>query len=193
MAKVFFPSCKAVASYPEASKKLAAYLKDKYQIDPIGCCKVKGKMLNDDDQAILVCLNCSRVLEGNQQEFIWNIIDQDDNFIFHDYHGIQMTLQDCHLANNKQEVKKAIRSLMKKMNIDTVENEALNDHCPSYEIAGYHLKQKLTEEEKKAYFTNKYNKATTDVIVSYCKYCNDGVLFSNKQGKHILELLFPIK
>lgn len=76
MAKVFFPSCKAVASYPEASKKLAAYLKDKYQIDPIGCCKVKGKMLNDDDQAILVCLNCSRVLEGNQQEFIWNIIDQ---------------------------------------------------------------------------------------------------------------------
>lgn len=149
MAKVFFPSCKAVASYPEASKKLAAYLKDKYQIDPIGCCKVKGKMLNDDDQAILVCLNCSRVLEGNQQEFIWNIIDQDGNFIFHDYHGIQMTLQDCHLANNKQEVKKAIRSLMKKMNIDIVENEALNDHCPSYEIAGYHLKQKLTEEEKK--------------------------------------------
>ncbi|MFQ6794292.1 hypothetical protein [Thomasclavelia sp.] len=196
MANIFFPSCKAKASYPQASKQLAKYIENKYAIDPIGCCKVNHKKLTKDDTAILVCLNCARVIEKNGDfdhlEFIWDIIDQDETFNFPNYHQQRMTIQDCHLVSNRPKLKQTIRSLLKKMNIQVVEYDmGENHHCPSYEIVGYHLDHKLNEEEKKQYFSKQYDNIDTDIIVSYCKYCNDGVNYSHKTGKHILELLFP--
>jgi len=65
------------------------------------------------------------------------------------------------------------------------------EHCAAYEIIGYNRDQPMTEEEQKEYFTERYKNITTDSVVSYCKYCNDGVNMSDKKGLHILELLFP--
>lgn len=65
------------------------------------------------------------------------------------------------------------------------------EHCASYEIIGYHRDRPMTKEEQKEYFTKRYKDITTDIVVSYCKYCNDGVNMSDKKGLHILELLFP--
>lgn len=198
MANVFFPSCKARAAYKEPSQKLAKYIKNKFDIDPIGCCKVNNPKLTQEDTAIILCLNCARVIEANATykniEFLWEIIDQDEDFDFPDYHGQKMIIQDCHVGKGRKNVHDAVRSLMKKMNIEIVELEKNYDdaeHCASYEIIGYHREMPMTEEEQKEYFTKRYKYITTDIVVSYCKYCNDGVSMSDKKGLHVLELLFP--
>lgn len=78
------------------------------------------------------------------------------------------------------------------MNFDVIEmEEREEDHCPSSEIMGYHRERPLNEDELKEFFTDKYKNVPTDRIVSYCKYCNDGVRYSDKTGVHLLELLFP--
>ena len=198
MAEIFFPSCKAKAAFPKSSQKLAAYIKRRYNVDPIGCCKLNNSKLTKDDTAIILCLNCARVISANAEykniQYLWEIIDQDADFIFPDYQGQQMALQDCHLAKGQKNVQDAVRSLMTKMNIQIVELEKKRDnadHCASYEIVGYHRERPLTEEEQRVYFYNRYQDVEADWIVSYCKYCNDGVNLSGKKGKHILELLFP--
>ena len=198
MANIFFPSCKARAVYKEPSQKLAEYIKSKFDIDPIGCCKINSPKLTENDTAMILCLNCARVIEANANykniEFIWEVIDKDKDFIFPNYQGQKMTIQDCHIVKGRKNVQDAVRSLMKKMNIEIVELEKRLDdaeHCASHEIIGYHRDRPMTEEEKKEYFTDRYKNITTEVVVSYCKYCNEGVSMSDKKGLHILELLFP--
>lgn len=62
MAIIFFPSCKATRDYKESSKFLREYMNQKYGLKPIGCCKVKNKELTEEDTAIILCLNCERVI-----------------------------------------------------------------------------------------------------------------------------------
>lgn len=198
MSNVFFPSCKAKLAYKESSEKLAKYIKNKFDIDPIGCCKVNNQKLTSENIAIILCINCARVIEANANfdhiEFVWEIIDKDDDFVFPDYHGKKMVLQDCHIVKGRENVQDSVRSLMKKMNIEIVELEKnRNDaeNCASREIVGYHRDEPMTKEEQVEYFTKRYADVSTDIVVSYCKYCNDGVSISDKKGLHILELLFP--
>lgn len=198
MADIFFPSCKAKSAYKESSEKLAKYIKNKFDVDPIGCCKVNNPKLTSEDTAIILCINCARVIEANADfdhiEFVWEIIDKDENFVFPDYHGIKMTLQDCHIVKGRRNVQDSVRSLMKKMNIEVVElekNREEAENCASREIVGYHRECAMTKEEQIEYFTKRYENVQTNIVVSYCKYCNEGVNISDKKGIHILELLFP--
>ena len=66
-----------------------------------------------------MCNNCAAIIEENTDasiDFLWQIIDRDP-----DYHGEEMTIQDCWVAFEKRHVQDAVRSLMRKMNIKIVE------------------------------------------------------------------------
>lgn len=198
MSYLFFPSCKAKAAYKGSSALLEKYIYDTYRNKPVGCCKAVNSKLTVHDTAIILCLNCARVIEKQAQykgiEFVWEIIDKDEDFVFPDYQGCKMTLQDCHISKDRDSLRKTVRSLMKKMNITIVEMESNKEYqyCPSYNLVGFHGQKRLTKEQQHIYFNKRYNSVPTDIIVSYCKYCNDGVTMSQKTGKHLLELLFPV-
>ena len=49
MAFYYFPSCKATAQFKDASRKACEYVKEKYGIAPIGCCRPNHKKLTADD------------------------------------------------------------------------------------------------------------------------------------------------
>lgn len=198
MADIFFPSCKAKAAYPEASRKLAAYINARLGVEPIGCCKLNCQKLTKNDRAVILCLNCARVIEKQavcgDMTFVWELIDQDEDFDFPDYGGEHMTIQDCRIAKGHEEAGTAVRSLMRKMNIVTEELDDSYDQrnfCGSDIIMGYHRNTKLSRQEQEKFFHDRYDSIPTEKIVSYCKYCDDGVKMSAKTGKHILELLFP--
>lgn len=199
MADIFFPSCKAKVSYPEASRKLAAYIKERFGTDPIGCCKQNNQKLTKNDRAVILCLNCARVIEKQavygSMVFVWELIDQDESFSFPDYGGEHMTVQDCRIGKGHDEAGAAVRSLMGKMNITTEELDGSCDQknfCAGADILlGGNQKTKLSRTGQEEFFHNRYDSVPTDKIVSYCKFCNDGVNMSAKTGKHILELLFP--
>lgn len=216
MANLFFPGCKPKADHKEASAKLAAYIKEKFGVDPQGCCRVDHPKLTPQDTAIVVCNNCANIIDesgdADSIEFVWEIIDNDPNFPFPDYHGEKMTIQDCWMAVEKRSVQDAIRSLMKKMNIEVVElaeNHENTRFCgmnltapcsesnaklapKRYVEEGADMFHPMTPEERKAYFQEYCKQFTTEKVVCYCKSCRGGLLQGGKQAFHILELLFPV-
>ena len=215
MATIFFGGCTPTADHPEESKKLAEYIKGKYGVDPIGCCRVNHPKLTEKDTAIVVCNNCANIItesgKADHIDFVWEIIDNDPDFPFPDYHGEKMTLQDCWMAVGKDNVHNAIRSLLRKMNIDVVElAENRNDtkYCgmklaspcmesdaklapKRYVQEGAHMFQPIPPEERPAHFKKYCEQFTTDKVVCYCRSCRGGLLMGGKNALHVLELLFP--
>lgn len=215
MSKIFFPSCKAKASYEYASEKLQEYITATSGLEPIGCCRTGHKNLTAEDTAIVVCNNCAAILEESSHvgriEFIWDIINQDSDFPFPDYHGEAMTIQDCWIAVEKRAVQNTIRSLLNKMNITIVEladNYEQTRFCGvnlltpcaksnaklaprRYVKHGSHMFTPMEQEEQVQHFTAHCAQITTDRVVCYCKFCTEGISMGGKTGVHILNLLFP--
>ena len=90
MAYYFFPSCKVTAQFQAASQAARAYVEQKFGIRPIGCCRPNHKKLGAGDTALVICNNCAAIIEENTEariEYLWQVIDQDPDFRFPDYHG----------------------------------------------------------------------------------------------------------
>ena len=214
MATIFFPSCKARADYKSASKKLAEYIKEKQGVSPIGCCRINHTKLEDGDRAIVVCNNCAAIIEENTHaniEFVWEMIDKDPDFVFPDYQGEKITVQDCWIAYEKRHLQETVRSLLRKMNFEIAElaeNFEKTRFCGvnllapctesngklahnRYVVQGAHMFTPMTPEEQRQHFKEHCRQITTKRVACYCKFCKDGIVMGGKEGIHLLELLFP--
>ena len=215
MATLFYPGCQIKKDYPEASKKLAEYIQSKRPVEVVGCCRVDHGKSTQADTALVVCNNCANIIaesgDPGSIAFVWEIIDNDPDFPFPDYHGEKMTIQDCWLAVEKRHVQDTIRSLMRKMNIQVVElpeNHEKTTFCgmnltaecnPSnaklapkrYVEEGGHMFHPMSPEERQAYFTDYCKQFTTEKVVCYCKSCRGALLAGGADARHILQLLFP--
>lgn len=214
MAYYYFSSCKVTAQFKEASEKAKAYINERFGIMPIGCCRTNHQRLTAEDTAIVVCNNCAAIIEENADafiEFLWEIIDRDDDFQFPDYAGEAMTVQDCWIAFEKRHVQDTIRSLLRKMNITVVEQEesyaatrfcGVNLLSPCSEsnarlahkryVEQYpHMFTPMEPAEQIAHFQKHCTKLETEKAVCYCKFCTEAINMGGKTGVHLLELLFP--
>lgn len=211
---VYFPSCKVGCTYSESSKKLNEYIKNKFNVSPIGCCKENYNKLTNEDIALVACNNCAAILEESSSAkdiiFVWEIIDKDPDFRFPDYNGVKMTVQDCWASVEKRHLQETIRSLMKKMNIEIEEISENFDKtkfhgtnlmapCPKpnaqlapkrYVEHGSHMFTPHTAEEQQEIFAKHCEQFTTEKIVCYCKSCAEAINIGGKKGLHIIELLF---
>lgn len=214
MAAQFFPSCKVTAQFKEASRLAAQYVERRFGISPIGCCRTNHRKLESGDQAIVVCNNCAAIIEENTSARIvslWEVIDQDDGFVFPDHHGERVSVQDCWIAFERRNVQDAVRSLLGKMNFAVVE---LDEHHERTKFCGVNLLSPCTKsnaalapgryverfphmftpmepDAQAAHFREHCARIGTDRVVCYCKFCTDGINMGGKEGIHIIELLFP--
>lgn len=215
MEKIFLPSCKVKAKYRDASKKLQKYLETKESVSTVGCCKVFCNKLTKEDTAVVICNNCAAIMEESSSaqkiEFVWEIIVNDPEFQFPDYHGERMTIQDCWRAYDKRSVQDAIRSILHKMNIDVIE---LEDNYEQTKFCGADLLEPCTDIEKKfapkryvengadmyhpipkeeedIWLRNYCEQIETEKVVCYCMACLDGIQRGGKTAVHLLELIFP--
>ena len=59
--KIFFPGCRIKKACPEASRRLAEYLKKTYGLTAAGCCKEDFALLNEEGStAVLICSELPR-------------------------------------------------------------------------------------------------------------------------------------
>lgn len=209
----FFPSCNATAQYREASIKARAYVKAQFGIDPIGCCRPNHNKLTAEDTALVVCNNCAAIIEENTDvklEFLWQVIDRDPDFPFPDYHGEEMTVQDCWVVFEKRYVQDAVRSLLRKMNIRIVEldeNYEKTKFCGAKLLAPCiesnaalvhkryveqfpHMFTPMEPEEQVEYLRRHCERIKTEKVACYCRSCTNGINMGGKRGLHLLELLF---
>ena len=122
-------------------------------------------------------------------------------------------MQDCYRAKAKETEKAAVRSVLRKMNVEVVElpgtEEEVNfdggflfgsmrpDNFTLAPMRFAEIKkdmQSKSPEEIDAYLKNYCQRFTTERVACYCNSCLSGLVQGLPEGKravHVAELLFP--
>lgn len=161
----YVASCNFTEEYPEISKKIMNYVKEKFNMPIIRCCVANYKVEEFENRMpenyreawkkiphyekfpagstmISLCHNCSAIFEERHPEIkclsLWELILKDDNFSFPDFHGEKITVQDCWRSKENRSEQNAVREILKKMNIEIVE---LEENFERTKFCGYSLYQ----------------------------------------------------
>lgn len=230
----YIASCVLSKNYPDISASALDYV-EKRGIQIMRCCVPDYKVkefedvmqpsiadrwksypyyipYKEGDTIVSACHNCTNIFSEVHPDVdvisIYELIARDENFVYPDYHGREMTLQDCWRAKDHDEEKKAVRELLRRMNIKVVEMEDDEDFCgisllrpqparnPKMAPLHYGPEQTVgkfgtyTPEEQAAIMREHGKKIPTDEVVCYCHYCLEGLRLSGKKSFHVLELLF---
>ena len=233
----YIASCVFSTQFPELSYKIQDYISKRFNMSIVRCCIPKYKVrefeekmkieyrakwselpdsaiFKDADTVYSLCHNCSNIIEETKNNVkvisLWELILSDSDFIYPDYGGIKVTIQDCWRAKERFSEQNAVRSLLRNMNIDFVEvDENLSDanfcgvslYRPqpirNPQLAPVHYEKNAvgkflphTLEEQKAIMMDYCKQFSTEIVVCYCHYCLEGLQMGGKKGKHIAELLF---
>jgi hypothetical protein len=216
MAKIFFPSCQNKIAYPNASKKLSEYLIASYGVEIIaGCCRSEYGKLSPEDTAIVICNTCFACCKnlsnvGNIIS-VWKIIDNDYKFPFPSYHSEKITVQDCWRTIGRSNVHNAVRSLLKKMDIEPIEldeNRNKSRFCGGitaymqqpvqntdlaprrYGTDTVRTFKEHSKEDIISFMKEHTKQFTTERVVSYCVTCDAGIKMGGKESVNLINLLF---
>ena len=216
--KYYFPSCNFTKLRPETSEKIKSFMATK-GVRVVGCCRPGHKALSGwNDTVITVCETCSIIIGENRPAAkvisLYEFIDSLPDFPFPDYKGERITLQDCYRAKTREAEKAAVRSVLRKMNVEIVElsgtEEEINfdgsflfgpmrpDNFTLAPLRFAEIKKDMqpkSPEEIDAYLKIYCQRFTTERVTCYCNSCLSGLvqgLPEGKQAVHVAELLFPI-
>ena len=135
---------------------------------------------------------------------------EDKNFIYKDFHGEKITVQDCWRQKENISEQKAVREILQKMNFEIVE---LEENFERTKFCGYSLYQpqpprnpKLapkrflhgaqglfqehSPEEKQRLMLEHCATIPIEKVAAYCHYCLRGLKLGGKNGIHLARLLF---
>ena len=193
---IYYPSCNFTIMHPQTAKKVKTYFETKMPIAK--CCRIDKRELKKDDVGLYVCQACRNQIEAQVKTMsIWEYFDQLDDFTFPDYQGQKMYLQDCFRDRNHPEVHRAVRSLLKKMNIEVIEMENNKEnsifcgtlHFETKDLDDFHLSHYSKDVQEK-YMKEYVQQFENKKIICVCNRCLKGILLCNGDGVHLLELLF---
>ncbi|OCA96567.1 hypothetical protein [Clostridium beijerinckii] len=233
----YVASCAFTREEPELSAKIQDYLKQRFDMPIIRCCvrnyKVEEftadmpewmqprwratphyKAFSEDSTMVYVCHNCAAIFQETMKEVkrisLWELILNDEEFKFPDHSHEKMTLQDCWRSYDNRSEQDAVRGLLKKMNVDIVEQDenyertqfcGVSLHAPApkrnLKLAPKRFVENAdgkfiptTSEEQERLMREHCQNITTDKVVAYCHYCVKGLKIGGKQAKHLASLLF---
>lgn len=188
----FNPGCALSIYKPEKELQILEYLNknfDNIELHKI-CCRHEPR-LPDCSTIINVCAGCDRrfrsLYEGIDTISIWEIIDDLDNFPFPDYKGLQMSVHDACPVRGKPAVHKAVRSLLKKMNINIIEVPAHGAHSI---CCGDNLYPSCDLEKVHSFMKNRAESMPCEDVVVYCISCIKSIYIGGKTPRHLIDLLF---
>lgn len=192
---IYYPSCNFAAMHPQTAKKVKDFLKENMEIAK--CCKIDQREFKEDDIGVYVCQACREQIKDKVQTMsLWEYLDQLDDFEFPDYHGKKMYLQDCYRDRKHPEVHQAVRSLLKKMNIEVleIENNKENSifcgtlHYENKDLEDKHLSHYSKEIQEK--YMKDYVKQFHNIpVVCTCNRCLKGMFMGEGKEIHLLNLV----
>ena len=214
MAAIYFPSCKFSAAFPESSKKIQKYLKERHGMEIAGCCRKSRLSLTEKDTAIFICHTCMAICEESSNVgktlSLWELLNNDIDFKLPDYGGMKLTVQDCWRSFDRKNEQKCVRNLLKKINISIVEqnenfektkfcgtslfngpDEENNRLVPSRlgscsESVFTSLSPSLQKQKMEAHCSH----INTGSVLCYCATCTKGVEIGGKRAIHLLNLIY---
>lgn len=215
----YFPSCNFTRIFPQTSARVKTFLQSR-GVTVMGCCRVTHGDLNDpsgpafDSVPLTVCQSCDLIIRettGREAVSLFEYLDSLDDVTWPSYHHEKMVLIDPYRSLNHTNERKAVRSLLAKMQIDFTEAAPADfDGRFLYRpVAAGNLKlapkgfgpylnkvTPLTDDEfaaaMKAFMTE--DRFPTKRVVSYSNTAVPALkeyLPAGHTGVHVAELLFP--
>ncbi len=162
--RFFVASCVFTEGEPTLSRKVQAYVTERFSLPVIRCCVGKYKVQEFEERMpawyrdewrsiehfrgypagstmVSICHNCSAIFEERHPEIhcqsIWELILEDDRFPYPNYHGERMTVQDCWRSKENHAEQDAVRELLHRMNIEIVELAENQEHTKFCGISLY--------------------------------------------------------
>ena len=142
MKSYYIASCLFTARFPEVSLAIQHYIEKRHNIQIVRCCipnfRIKPNEeripagdareawkklpvsagLEPGDVVYSLCHNCTNIVEeqneGVRALSLWELIDQDETFVYPDYAGLRATIQDCWRSRERTGEQEAVRSILKK-------------------------------------------------------------------------------
>jgi hypothetical protein len=214
--KYYFPSCNFTRLRPDTSEKVKSFMASA-GVRVAGCCRPGHKAVSGwNDTVITVCETCSIIIGENcpaaRVISLYEFIDSLPDFAFPDYQGERITLQDCYRAKAKEAEKAAVRSVLRKMNMDVMELPGTEEEInfdgsflsgpmrpDNFTLAPRRFAeikkdmQPKSPDEIKAWLQEYCRRFTTERVACYCNSCLTGLeqgLTGGKRAVHVAELLF---
>ena len=187
----FAPGCALMLYKPEASVKIYNYLlKSLEDIEMhLTCCKHEpgfDEMVN----IINVCPGCNKRFKNDYRHTstvsLWEIIAESKNFPFPDYKGKKMTILDACPTRNENKIQEAIRTLIRKMNIDLIEPGKTREKgvCCGDSFYGTIPVGKVKFQMRK-----RANEMPVDDVIVYCVSCTKSMYIGGKKPRYLIDLL----
>lgn len=140
---------------------------------------------------INVCAGCHRrfrsLYEGISTISLWEVLADIKDLDLPDYGGMQMSIHDACPIREKPQVHEAIRTLVKRMNIEIIETE---NHGTKSVCCGDDFYGKIPLEEVHQRMKKRAEAMPCDDVVVYCVSCIKSMHIGGKKPRHILDLIF---
>ena len=192
MKRVFAPGCALILYKPELVEKLHKILNENIEKMNIlnRCCRNQPQ-LNKGTEVINICPGCDKRYRQNYENSttisLWEVLAKRDFFPFPDYNGKEMTIIDACPTRNEVRVHKAIRALLKKMNITLIEPEKTGTKST---CCGDSFYGNIPTEKVKTQMRKKASEMPVDDVVVYCVSCSKSIYIGGKKPRYVIDLLF---
>ncbi|MDR3231127.1 MAG: (Fe-S)-binding protein [Synergistaceae bacterium] len=153
------------------------------------CCK-HDPQLEAGSLIVNVCAGCdkrfSSLYEGISTISLWEVLDGLDSFPFPNYGGCKMSVHDPCPIRGKPQVHKAVRNLLRRMNIDVVETKF---HGTQSVCCGDSFYPALPIERIHEKMTERARSMPCDDVCVYCVSCVKSLHIGGKRPRHLVDLL----
>jgi len=192
MKRMFAPGCALILYKPEFVDKLHKNLNENLEEMNLlkNCCKNHPE-ITPEIEIINICPGCDRRYRENYNDVttisLWEVLAKTDFFSFPDYQGKEMSIIDACPTRSEIRIHRAIRTLLKKMNITLIEpaKTGINSTCCGDSFYGIISIDKVKTQMKKRVL-----EMPVDDIVVYCVSCSKSVYIGGKKPHYMIDLLF---
>jgi Fe-S oxidoreductase len=189
---LFAPGCALILYKPELADKLHLILNENLgEMEKLMICCQHDPNILENTKVINVCPGCDKRFGNDYKNVstvsLWEILAESDSFQFPDYHGKRMSILDACPTRDQERVHKAIRILLKRMNITLVEpkNTRTKSTCCGDSFHGV-----LPTEKVKELMTKRASEMPVEDVVVYCISCIKSVFIGGKRPQYLVDLLF---
>ena len=187
----FNPGCALSIYKPDTAQKLFELLRKEFnEISLHKICCHNNPKVPEGSVIINVCAGCDKrfrsLYEGVSTFSVWEFLDSADNFVFPDYSGLTMSIQDPCPVRPRTGIHNAVRSLLRKMNISIVETKhhGENSICcgdglyPDAPIDIIHNQMKTRADSMPC-----------EEVCVYCVSCIKSMHIGGKKPRYLVDLI----
>ncbi|PKN11606.1 MAG: hypothetical protein CVU69_11520 [Deltaproteobacteria bacterium HGW-Deltaproteobacteria-4] len=192
MNHVFAPGCALSIYKPQLAEKMMDFLRKEFpSFEEYTICCHHEPQLAMGSRVINTCAGCDRryreLYEGITTVSFWEILASSETFPFPDYRQRKMTILDACPTRDQVRVHQAIRTLLRKMNVDLVEPEKTG---PQGSCCGDSFYGKMPVEKVKEQMQRRAGEMPATDVVVYCVSCIKAMHIGGRKPRYLVDLLF---